>query len=98
MTQSATSCLAIGVIGAAAVAPVEQVAGDVGRIEEPGVLILELVQAAAAAAVAQRFPFAAVERGQGLFPESGAVGVVHDKPAMVCYGAPIKRGVKEDMS
>ena len=75
--------LAPAVIGALAAAPVEQLARDVGRVEHAGVLILELVDAAAPTAVAQSLPLAAVERGQGLFPERRfwpqSVGVVHDK-------------------
>ena len=53
--------LAVGVIGALARAAVEQFARDVGRIELAGLVIFELVQAAAPAAVAQRFPLAPVE-------------------------------------
>ena len=48
---------------------VEQAAGDVGRVECAGLVVLELVQAAFAAAVAQRLPFLAVERRDRLFPE-----------------------------
>ena len=61
--------LAVGIIGALAGAAIEQLAGDIGREQLAGVVILELVQAAAPATVAQRFPFAAVERRQGLFPK-----------------------------
>ena len=68
-TQSATQLLAMLVIEAAAVAPVEQLARDVGRIEQAGFLVLELVDAAAPAAVAQRFPLAAVERRRAVFPK-----------------------------
>src|SRR6185503_15588260 len=57
------------VIGAAAAAPVEQPAGDVGRIELARGFVLELVKAAFAAAVAQGLPFLAVERGERLLPE-----------------------------
>jgi hypothetical protein len=61
--------LAVLVILAAAVAAVEQLAGDVGRVEDSRLLVLELVDAAPAAAVAQGFPLAAVELGQRPLPE-----------------------------
>jgi len=71
------AALAMGVVEAAAFAPVEQFAGDVGRIQLARLLILQLVHAATPASVAQRFPLATVERGQGLFPKRLAGG--HDK-------------------
>ena len=75
--------MAVAVILALRGAPVEQAAGDVGRIELAGLLILELVQAAFAAAVAQRLPLAAVELGERLrFPEP--VGSFH--PALDLVG------------
>ena len=52
---------AVGIIAAAAVAPVKQLAGDVGRVEDAGVFVFQLVHATAAAAVAQRLPLARVE-------------------------------------
>src|SRR5688572_26420701 len=48
--------LAVRIVAAAAVAPVEQFASDIGRVKDAGVFVLKLVDAAAAAAVAQRFP------------------------------------------
>ena len=61
--------LPVLVIEAAAVATVEQLARDIGRIEQARLLVLELVDAAAPAAVAQRLPLAAVECAERLFPE-----------------------------
>ncbi len=49
----------LGVIATAAARHIQQTAGDVGVMYPPGVHVLELVQAAAAAAVAQGFPFGA---------------------------------------
>src|SRR5206468_724446 len=77
--------LAVLVIGAAPVAPVEQLAGHVSRIEQPGLLILELVDAAASAAIAQRLPLAAVERRERAFPKWCPVfvgSVVHLKSSL----------------
>ncbi len=65
------------IVEAAAVAPVEQLARNVGRIEQAGFLILDLVHAAAPAPIAQGFPLAAVERRQRLFPKTFVR--VHDK-------------------
>ena len=62
---------AVLIIETTAIATVEQLACDVRRVEETGFLILELVKAAASAAVAQSLPLAAVERGQGFFPKWG---------------------------
>ena len=45
-------CLAMPIVGAAPMLPVEQFAGDVGRVKDAGVFVLKLVQAAAAATVA----------------------------------------------
>src|SRR3546814_19708362 len=52
------------VIAAARGFQVEQVAGDVGRIDAARVLILQLVQTAFAAAVAQRLPLSGIEGRQ----------------------------------
>ena len=46
----------------------EQAARAVGRIDAPRILILELVEAAFAAAVAQRFPLAAMRNGAMRLP------------------------------
>lgn len=48
---------------------VEQATGDIGRIEIAGIGILDLVQAAFAAPVAQRLPLRPVKRGERLLPE-----------------------------
>src|SRR4051794_14233196 len=65
------------VIETAPIGAVEQLARDVRRVEQPGFLVLELVDAAAAAAVAQRLPLAMVEARQRLFPERRST--IHDK-------------------
>jgi hypothetical protein len=52
---------------------VEQAAGDVGLDDSPVSGILDLVQAAAAAAVAQRFPLLAPERLERAAPRSGSL-------------------------
>lgn len=57
------------VVAAEAGLTIEQATGNIGRIEIAGVLILDLVQAAFAAAVAQRFPLRAVEGRERLLPE-----------------------------
>ena len=54
--------VAVLVVGTASGLAVEQAAGDVGRVELARLLVLQLVQAAFAASVAQRFPLRAVER------------------------------------
>ncbi|EOQ80274.1 hypothetical protein K652_12161 [Pseudomonas aeruginosa VRFPA02] len=61
---------ALGVVGAAAALQVEQLAGDTRVVDAAVVLVLELLQAAQAATVAQRLPLVLVELGEGLaFPE-----------------------------
>src|SRR4051795_8439832 len=60
----------IRVVLAAAGRTIEQLAADMGEIDVAGALFLELVQAAAAAAVAQAFPFGPRHLFQRLgFPE-----------------------------
>ena len=71
---------AVAVIKAAAVPAVEQLASDIGRVEDARFFVFELVHAAAAAAVAQRLPLATVERGERLFPEWNCT--VHDKSSL----------------
>src|SRR3546814_16835690 len=61
------------VIAAARGFQVEQVAGDVGRIDAARVLILQLVQTAFAAAVAQRLPLSGIE-GRQRSLQTGARG------------------------
>ena len=56
-TQSLDLLLAVFVVAAAAGLAVEQPAADIGIKGPVGLLFLELVQAAFAAAVAQAFPF-----------------------------------------
>src|SRR3954453_15852099 len=60
---------AVLIVEASTIAPVEQLASDVGRIEQPRLLIFDLMHAAAPATVTQRFPFAAIQRGQGFLPK-----------------------------
>src|SRR3546814_2359495 len=52
------------VIAAARRRQVEQAARDIGRIDAPRVLVLQLVQAAFAAAVAQRLPLSGIQAGE----------------------------------
>ena len=61
---------------------------NVGRIGDAAVIVLELVQAATAAAVAQRFPTAPVELANG-FPRMR--GAVMTATAMVDKAARFKR-------
>jgi hypothetical protein len=74
------------VVETAAVTAVEQLARDIGRVKKPGFLILELMEATAAAAIAQCLPFAAVERGKGLLPER-RWGSVHLKSSLALLSA-----------
>jgi hypothetical protein len=60
---------AAGIIRTAAGLFLEQTADDVGEVNLAGILILKLDQTTAAAAVAQRFPFAFGHIFQALFPE-----------------------------
>src|SRR5260221_6192968 len=57
------------VIDAAPVSTIEQLAGDIRRVELTRLFVFEFVDAAAAAAVAQGLPLPAVERGERPFPE-----------------------------
>src|SRR5206468_4880601 len=68
------------IVEATSVSAIEQLASDVGRIKQPRLLVLELVDAAASAAVAQPFPLAAVQRSERLLPEWRAA--VHDKSSL----------------
>ena len=62
--------MAVGIVGATAGFAVEQVAYHGGRVDLGGVLVLELDQAAAAAPVAQAFPFGPGHLDEALsFPE-----------------------------
>ena len=70
----------IFVIQTPAIPAIEQLACDVRSVESARFLIFELVHAAPAAAVAQRLPFAAVERGKRLFPKWCVA--VHDKASL----------------
>lgn len=80
------------VIEATAVAPIEQFARDIGRIEEPGLFIFQLVHAATTAAVAQRLPLAAVERRKGLFPKGRCA--VHLKSSLALLGGYDQAGLQ----
>src|SRR5262245_63590563 len=64
---------AIGIVMAAASLLVEQPAADVGVVDAAGVLVLELVETAAAAAVAQALPLVRRHLGQRLAPPEGAI-------------------------
>ena len=57
------------IIRAAPIAPIEEAASDVRRIEFAGFLILQLVDAAAAAAIAESFPLTAIQRFERPLPE-----------------------------
>ena len=60
----------ICVVAAAAACAVEQAATDIGEVDGAVVLVLELDQAAAAAAVTQALPFRIIQLGERLgFPE-----------------------------
>src|SRR5690606_30133773 len=60
--------LAAGVVGAAAGVRLQQATGDVGEVDAAVVLVFELYEAAAAAAVTQRLPLDAGEVLQRLLP------------------------------
>lgn len=60
---------AVLVIAAETGLAIEQATGNICRVEIAGILILDLVQAAFSAAVAQRFPLRTVERRERLLPE-----------------------------
>jgi len=81
------------IVEAPAIAPVEQLAGDIGRIEQPRLFILKLVNAAAAAAVTQRLPLAAVQRNQRLLPKWRLA--VHDKESLALLTATNQAGMQE---
>jgi hypothetical protein len=51
------------------------------------------VDAAAAAAVAQRLPLAAIERREGFFPKS--TGIVHDKSSLALLSDANQAGIVE---
>ena len=78
------------VIQTASIAAVEQFARHICRIEQPCLLVLELMHAATSAAVAQSFPFARVERGEGLFPKWRVA--VHDKSSLALLSATDQAG------
>ncbi len=61
------------IVAAAPAAPIEQPARDVGGQQLAGFLVLELVDAAFAASVAQRLPLRAIElRERRILPEPPA--------------------------
>lgn len=61
----------VPVIGAATAFEIEKFAGNIGRVNAAGILILYLVQAAFPAPVAQRLPLLSIEGLYRLFPEGG---------------------------
>ena len=60
---------AITVIRALAGLQVEQLARDIGRVNPAGILILDLVQTAFSAAIAQSLPLSAIKRFERGLPE-----------------------------
>lgn len=70
--------LPVLVVAAAAALRVEQPAGDVGEEGRARALLLQLVEAAAPAAVAQAFPFARAHLLERLAPPERGFGVGHD--------------------
>src|SRR5579872_5239283 len=60
---------AVLIIEAAPMTTVEQRTSDIGRVKDARFLILELVQTAAPAAVAQRLPLATIKARERLFPK-----------------------------
>lgn len=65
--------LAVPIVPALRRRRIEQFAGDIGRIDAPGIFVFHLVQATFAAAIAQGLPLRGVEAGQRRFPK-GDVG------------------------
>ena len=61
---------AFAIVRAPPALPVEQPAGDVGRMDRARIRILRLVQAAFAAAVAKRLPLCTVQLGERTLPET----------------------------
>jgi hypothetical protein len=57
------------VLDAAPIAPVEEPASNIGCVEKPCLFVLELVNAAPAAAVAKSFPLGSVQAVERLLPE-----------------------------
>ena len=71
----AHALLAVWIVAAAAGVRIEQAAAEPRQVDVGGVLVLDLDQAALAAAVAQRFPLLAGHRGERLcLPEGELVG------------------------
>src|SRR3546814_11432568 len=65
--------VAVAIVRTLPARAIEQPAGDVGRDQRTGFVILELVDAAFAAAVAQRLPLSAIELfDRHVFPEARA--------------------------
>lgn len=60
---------AVPIVSTAAAIQIEKLARDIGRIDAACILILDLVQAAFAATVAQSLPLIAGERFDWLLPE-----------------------------
>ena len=68
------------VIEACTVPAVQQLARHVGGVQQACLLILELVDAATPATIAQGLPLSAIERVEGLFPKGPAT--IHDKGSL----------------
>ena len=87
------------IVAAAAGAEIEQTAGDRGIVDDPGLLVLEPIPAAFAAAVAERFPFVAgwlLERKAP--PEIGAQAGAVDRVAFHVTDMPEILGSKGERS
>src|SRR3546814_3627783 len=90
---------AVLVIAAARGRKVEQPARDIGGIDAPGILILQLVQAAFAAAVAQRLPLPRVEAGERGLPKGARAYFTHfASSAATLSGAPSSMSVEGSSS
>ena len=61
----------MGVVAALATVQIQQAACDIGEGQDVGVVVAQFVQAAAAAAVAERFPLVAVISSSRLVFQNG---------------------------
>jgi hypothetical protein len=70
--------MAVIIIAAHAAAPIQHPAGDIGCIKCPSLFVFQLVNAAFAAPIAERFPLSTIKRVQWQgFPESVADYFTH---------------------
>lgn len=67
----------VGIVGTTAALQVQQLAGDVGVVDTPGVLVLELFQTALSAPVTQAFPLLRGHCREGSALPIFAVGLAH---------------------